>query len=107
VDGTKCNTTDKTISAHGQLTWQSLSPPGTLITLPGNGSTEFKPHECTTQHFVNPIPIGVAVANEQLTLLNHGSPNVWRLTGTITADGYATQTWHTESFVLLNPGQNP
>ena len=107
VLGTKCNLTNETTRSHGLITWQSLSPPGTVITLPNAGSATFVPHECKHSIFYNLIPAQVAAANVTLTSFNHGSSVVWRLSGSMISDGHATQVWNTQPFVLLNPGQTP
>lgn len=98
VVGIKCNESDAPVQVAGHAAWQSVDPPGTVITV-GEGTAIREPG-CERFEFVNPVPPDVLARTREL-----GGRVLWRITGTetpIRGDGIrgVPRTWTTETLAV-------
>jgi hypothetical protein len=100
VRGTKCNVTGKTVLTVGNVTWQSVKPPGASVALPQTLARPFPP-ACKTFTFFNVMPPEVVTQTRQL-LADTGKPVSWQITGTNSVGGYATGVWVTQPFQIVD-----
>lgn len=100
VSGRKC-VDGSGISVTGEVSWQSVNPPGTVIRT-GTGARETR-DGCQTFQYVNVVPRTVRFAMETQLRAGIQRPE-WRITGveTPTRDGVegSTLSWITETFAV-------
>lgn len=98
--GTKCNTSEETVSVNGRYEFRSVNPRGTIIRI-DSGAAE-RPPGCETTRYANQLLPSVIARTK--SLLAQGERVRWQIAGREVPLGKpepVAEGWHTQTFSVI------